>query len=408
MEQWSADPAAQGAAMPGKGPLAGVKVLEIASIGPGPYAGMLLADLGAEVIRVERPGSVAAPDPSLRNRRSLTLDLKTAGAQAVLLQLIDRHDVLIEGFRPGVAERLGFGPEVCLARNPRLVFGRITGWGQTGPLAARAGHDINYLALSGFLHQVGPQGGKPVPPINAVADYGAGGMLLAFGVLAALYERERSGAGQVVDAAMVDGVASFLAAVFALRAQGLWRDAPGENFLTGAAHFYGTYETRDGKFVAIGAIEPQFHAELLQRLGLSPLDFAAGVGVAGPNGANDYDARVTQVWPALKAKLAHAIGRFSRAELEALFDQSDACLTPVLSLDEAAAHPHHTARGTFIEVDGMVQNAPAPRFSRSAPPVPRASAEPGAHGNAILAELGYSPDHVAQLRAAGVLGDQGR
>lgn len=385
----------------GQGPLAGVKVLEIASIGPGPYAGMLLSDLGAEVTRVERPGSLAAADPSLRGRRSLSLDLKCTGATDVLMKLIERSDVLIEGFRPGVAERLGFGPDRCLERNPRLIFGRITGWGQQGPLAKRAGHDINYLALSGFLHQVGPRGGKPVPPINAVADYGAGGMMLAFGVVAALYERERSGLGQVVDAAMVDGVASFLAAVFALQAQNLWRDAPGENFLTGAAHFYDTYETRDNKWVAIGAIEPQFHVELLTRLGLDLTEFAVGEGI--PSG-DRYEEYLDQIWPSLKERLASAIRQHTRAELETLFEDSDACLTPVLSLKEAVEHPHHVARRTFINVNGQVQNAPAPRFSRSSTGTPTGPGKPGADTERVLSELGYSDAAVAALRAAGALG----
>jgi alpha-methylacyl-CoA racemase len=385
-----------------RGALAGLRVLELAGIGPGPYAGMLLADLGAEVIRVERPGAATTPgsDPTLRNRRSLTLNLKQPAALEILLRLVERSDALIEGFRPGVAERLGFGPEVCLHRNPRLVFGRITGWGQTGPLAPTAGHDINYIALSGLLHQIGPAGGKPVPPMNVVGDYGGGGLLLAFGIIAALYERERSGQGQVVDAAMVDGAASFLATTIHLRNEGLWRDRPGENFLTGAAHYYDTYETRDGKWIAIGSIEPQFHAIMLEKLGLSHEAFRLGEGL----GNSDYHQRVEKVWPGLKKLLAEAVATHTRAELETMFEGTDACVTPVLNLDEAAAHPHNRARGTFIEVDGLMQNAPAPRFSRSASPTPRPSQAPGQDGTAVLETLGYAAAEIEQFRQAGVLG----
>lgn len=394
-------PGAAATARQSGGPLAGTRVLEVAGIGPGPYACMLLADLGAEVIRVERPGRAAHPgrDPTLRGRRSITLDLKKPAAVDVLLRLVDRCDVLVEGFRPGVAERLGFGPEVCCARNPRLVYGRITGWGQTGPLARTAGHDINYLALSGFLHQIGPGGGKPVPPINVVADYGGGGMLLAYGLACALLERHRSGRGQVVDATMLDGVASFLASTFALREQGHWRDAPGANFLTGAAHFYDTYETRDGKWVAIGAIERSFHDQMLAKLGLDPEEFRAGQGFEGA----DYSRLVEEIWPPLKAKLAAAIRRHTRAELEQLFDGTDACVTPVLSLGEAARHPHNVARQTYVEVGDMVQNAPAPRFSRSVPRAPQPSHAAGCEGEAILAELGYAAGEIDALRRTGAL-----
>ncbi len=405
------DPAGSGAelsaAEPGgagtaAGPLAGARVVELAGIGPGPYAAMLLGDLGADVVRVERPGVVpgAQLDPTLRNRRSLALDLKSPAAVEVLLRLVARSDVLIEGFRPGVAERLGFGPDICLSRNPRLVYGRITGWGQEGPLASRAGHDINYISLSGLLQQVGIRGGKPVPPFNVAGDYGGGGMLLAFGIACALIERGRSGQGQVVDAAMVDGAASLMAPTLGLRNMGFWRDAPGENFLSGAAHYYDTYETRDGKWVAVGAIEPQFHREMLLRLGLDPAEFARGQGLGGAS----YDDLLDEVWPPLKLRLAEAIRRLTRDELERLFEGTDACVTPVLGLDEAPRHPHHVARGTYIEVGGVVQNAPAPRFSRSAPAMPRPPRRPGEDAHELLGELGFADEEIRELRQAGALG----
>jgi alpha-methylacyl-CoA racemase len=362
---------------------------------------MMLADMGADVVQVRRPGdaSAIATDPMMRSRRCLALDLKSAAAVDVVLRLVDRADVLIEGYRPGVAERLGLGPEICCVRNPRLVYGRITGWGQDGPLAARAGHDINYLALSGLLHQIGPQGGKPVPPLNVIADYGGGGLLLAFGILCALQERQTSGRGQVIDAAMIDGAASFLATSLALRAQGVWRDAPGENFLSGAAHYYDTYATRDDRWVAIGAIEPQFHALLLARLGLDPAEFAVGVGFA----AASYQDSVEKVWPELKARLAAAIARHTRDELQALFEGIDACVTPVLSLEEAMCHPHNVARKVFIDVEGSRHNAPAPRFSRTPPATPRAPQHGHDATAAVLAEAGYGSAEIDELRRDGVV-----
>jgi alpha-methylacyl-CoA racemase len=386
---------------PPGGPLAGVRVVELAGIGPGPYACMMLADMGADVVQVRRPGDASdiGLDPMMRSRRCLALDLKSAAAVEVVLRLVDRADVLIEGYRPGVVERLGLGPDICCVRNPRLVYGRITGWGQHGPLAARAGHDINYLALSGLLHQIGPQGGKPVPPLNVIADYGGGGLLLAFGILCALQERQTSGRGQVIDAAMIDGAASFLATSLALRAQGVWRDAPGENFLSGAAHYYDTYATRDGRWVAIGAIEPQFHALLLDRLGLDPAEFAVGVGYA----AASYQDSVEKVWPELKARLAAAIARHTRDELQALFEGIDACVTPVLSLEEAMCHPHNVARKVFIDVEGAPHNAPAPRFSRTPPSTPRAPQHGPDAAAAVLAEAGYDPAEIDEMRRDGVV-----
>ena len=387
----------------GSGPLAGVRVVEVAGIGPGPYACMMLADMGAEVIRIERPGGQRhndAADPTLRSRRRVTLDLKQAVSVDVLLRLADRSDVLIEGFRPGVAERLGFGPDVCRGRNARLVYGRMTGWGQDGPLAQAAGHDINYLAISGLLHQIGRRGAPPVPPLNALGDLGGGGLLLAFGVLCALHERHRSGQGQVVDAAIIDGAVSFLSVCLGLGSSGLWRDAPGENFLTGAAHYYDTYQTRDGKWIAVGAIEPQFHALLLEKLGLDPAEFAAGVGFSG----RPYDELVNEIWPPLKARLADAIRRHTRDELQAMFEGTDACVTPVLNIHEAAAHPHLRARRGFVDVDGHLQNAPAPRFSRTPLPSPRSAGTTAPDGAAVLLEAGIGAAEIAELRRCGALG----
>lgn len=382
------------------GPLAGVRIVELAGIGPAPFACMLLADLGAEVVRVERRATRrVVQDPTLRSRRSIALDLKHAAAREALLRLVATSDALVEGFRPGVAERLGIGPDDCLARNPRLVYGRITGWGQDGPLARTAGHDINYIALAGLLHQVGRRGEGPVPPLNLAGDYGGGGMLLALGMVAALFERERSGRGQVIDAAMLDGAIALLAAIIGFREQGVWRDATGENFLSGAAHFYGTYRTRDGHWMAVGAIEPQFHAILLDRLGLDPQEFAPGVGLGGAG----YDALVDELWPPLQARLAAAVGRHTRAELERLFDGTDGCVTPVLSLAEAPRHPHNVARRAFVEVGGVAQNAPAPRFSRSRPAAPRPATPAGGDTLAVLRELGYAQAEIAGLRADGAL-----
>ena len=377
------------------GPLAGLRVVELAGIGPGPYAGMLLGDLGAEVIRIERPGAgVSGPaDPTLRNRRTMVLDLKNPAATEVVLRLIERSDVLLEGFRPGVAERLGLGPEVCSGRNARLIYARITGWGQDGPLAQAAGHDINYIALTGLLHQIGDSRGKPVPPLNVIGDYGGGGLMAAFGIVCALFERARSGKGQVVDTAMIDSVISFMAPLIGLRNQGHWLDRPAANFLSGAAHFYDTYETRDGKWIAVGAIEPQFHRLLIEKLGLDAVEFAAGVGFEG----RPYEELVDQVWPRLREKLAAAVKRHTRAELEALFASSDACVAPVLSMDEAPRHPHNVARQSFIEVGGVLQNAPVPRFSRSPPSFPTpAKAAADADTAGILAELGLGAELVRE------------
>ncbi|MEJ2514239.1 MAG: CaiB/BaiF CoA-transferase family protein [Gammaproteobacteria bacterium] len=381
------------------GPLQGLKIIEVAGLGAGPYCGMMLADMGAEVIRIERmpllPLRSALPDPMNRNRRSVGLDLRKPEGVGALLELADRADALFEAFRPGVAERLGFGPEVCRERNPRLVYGRMTGWGQDGPLAAAAGHDINYIALSGALHSIGPPGGKPVPPLNLVGDFGGGGLLLAFGLVSALLERERSGKGQVVDAAMLDGATSMMAMFCGFRAMGMFEDATGSNLLGGAAHFYDTYETADGKFVAIASIEPDFYALLIEKLGLDPERF-------GPHGFR-LGAMDTAPWPELKAELAEVFRTRTREEWAERLEGTDVCFAPVLGLSEAPEHPHNTARGTFIDVAGVTQNAPAPRFSRTPAGVPEPPRPQGADTRAVLGEAGYDAAALAALEKAGVI-----
>jgi len=341
------------------GPLAGVKVVEMAGIGPGPFCAMVLADLGADVVRIARPGaSVDATDVMARTRQVIALDLRSAEGSAIGLDLIARADLLIEGFRPGVMERLGLGPDICLERNPRLVYGRMTGWGQFGPLAHAAGHDINYIAITGALHAIGRSGEPPVPPLNYVGDFG-GGMLLAVGLLAALHEAKTSGRGQVIDAAMTDGAALLSAFMYGWKAEGRWSNQRGENMLDGGAHFYDTYACADGRYIAIGAIEPQFYAELRARCGIDdPL----------------FDVQLdTARWPLLKLRLADIFRTRSRDEWCALLEGSDACFAPVLDWDEAPQHPHNRARQTFVAVDGVVQPAPAPRFSRTPAEPPRAA-----------------------------------
>jgi alpha-methylacyl-CoA racemase len=379
------------------GPLADLRIIELAGLGAGPYCGMMLADMGAEVVRVERmpPARAAVPDPLLRNRTSIALNLKSAAGIEVLLKLAEGADALFEAFRPGVAERLGFGPDTCLARNPRLVYGRMTGWGQQGPLANAAGHDLNYIALSGALHCIGVAGGKPVPPMNLLGDFGGGGLLLAFGMVSALLERERSGTGQVVDAAMLDGAASMMAMACALRAAGLFDEAPGASLFGGAAHFYDTYATLDGKFVAVAPLEPQFYHEFVDKLGLDRDRF-------GPHGFR-FGRMDTDQWRLLKAELAAVFRTRSRDDWCQLLEGSDACFAPVLALSEAPGHPHNAARGTFIEVGGMVQNAPAPRFSRSMPARPEVARAPGTDTRLLLSAAGYDDRALAELAAAGVI-----
>lgn len=380
------------------GPLHGIRIIEFAALGPAPMGAMILADLGAEVVRIERklaPGAKPGAelfDPQIdilnRNRRVVTLDLKKPEGLAAARQLIAAADGLIEGYRPGVMERLGLGPDDCLAANPRLVYGRMTGWGQTGPLAHTAGHDINYLSLSGALHAIGEPGGKPVVPLNLVADCGGGAMLLVVGVLAALLEARSSGRGQVVDAAMTDGSALLMTMMYTLKAMGQWSPQRGSNLLDGGAHFYDSYRCADGKYVSIGPIEPQFYALFLHKAGITDPDFA-----------HQWDrAR----WPELKARVAAHLATRPRDEWCELFAGSDACVAPILDMDEAPKHPHNQARGTFIEVGGVTQPAPAPRFSRSTPARP-APPVPGVTDEGALADWGFSPAAIDALKAAGAI-----
>ncbi len=345
--------------MPGEGPLAGIRVVELGAIGPGPHAAMILADLGADVVRIERPdaalrvGDEEHLDQMLRSRRRVRLDARVPAERAALHDLVDRADVLLDGFRPGVAERMGIGPAEAHARNPGLVYGRITGWGQEGPRAATAGHDINYLALTGALGALARGGEPPRAPLNLLADFGGGSLYLVVGILAALLERTRSGRGQVVDAAMVDGVVSLLQLIWSLRGTGQWSDTPGQNLLDGGAPFYDTYACADGGWVAVGALEPAFFHQLVEGLGWED---AAAVA------ASQYD---TRSWPALRARLAETFASRTREEWAGVFDGTDACVTPVLSLDEASRDPHLRARTTVVDADGVPQAAPAPRFSRT-------------------------------------------
>jgi alpha-methylacyl-CoA racemase len=383
-----------------KGPLDGVRVIEIASLAPAPFGCMILSDLGADVLRVERPaacvpGAPAPADPLARGRRSIGLNLKDQAGVDLLLRLAESADVLVEGFRPGVTERLGFGPEVCARRNPALVYARMTGWGQDGPLAPSAGHDIDYIAISGALHPIGRAGERPVPPLNLVGDFGGGGMLLAVGVLAALVERQKSGLGQVVDAAMVDGSALLTSFMYGLRARGGWRDERGVNLLDGGAPFYDTYATADGKHVAVGALEPQFYAALLAGLGLADAELPGQLDVAG--------------WPVLRERFAEVFARRTRDEWAEVFAGTDACVAPVLSPAEAQAHPHNVVRGLFTDVGGISQPGPAPRFSRTSASQPQAPVRPGTDTDAVLggaepAGLGLPADQIAELRAGGVVG----
>lgn len=382
------------------GPLSGLRVVEMTGIGPVPFTGMLLADMGADVIRVERraPVDVGLPgrrearfDVFLRGRHSVPVDLKSKSGRNVVMRLAERADVLIEGFRPGVMERVGLGPRQCLGVNPRLVYGRMTGFGQNGPLAERAGHDINYIALSGALHAIGRKDERPVPPLSLVGDFGGGAMFLAFGLLAAVYEAQRSGHGQVIDCAMCDGSAYLMTAFHALAQEGTWRDRRGENVLDGAAPWYDTYETKDGRYVAVGAIEHRFYEDLLARLGLGD---EALPHQHDPSG-----------WTALRERFAEVFRSRTRDEWEDVFEGSDCCVTPVLSILEAAQHPHNRARMTFVEHQGVVQPAPQPRFSRTpgeAGPVP--AAEQSFPHDSPLIGWGFSREDVGALIADGVIG----
>ncbi|MCZ2528100.1 CaiB/BaiF CoA transferase family protein [Streptomyces sp. HB2AG] len=384
------------------GPLAGLTVVEMAGIGPGPFAGMVLADLGADVVRIDRltPGWGGTPDPAAvradvvsRGRRSVAVNLKAPEGVELVLDLLAGADALIEGYRPGVMERLGLGPDVCLERNPRLVYGRMTGWGQDGPLADRAGHDINYISLSGALGSVGRAGEPPVPPLNLVGDYGGGGLLLACGMVAALLSVARGGTGQVVDAAMTDGSALLMAQFYGMRAAGLWGGERGTNLLDTGAPFYDVYATADGGHVSVGPIEPAFFAELLDRLGAD--------GADGEAAAGQYDPAA---WPALRERLRAAFATRTRDEWEEVFAGSDACVAPVLSMEEAPGHPHNAARGTFVIRDGVVQPAPAPRFSATPAEVRLPPPVVGRHTDEVLAGAGVTPDRLAALRESGVVG----
>jgi alpha-methylacyl-CoA racemase len=376
------------------GPLDGLRVIELASIGPGPMCCMLLADLGADVVRIDRPQPAGLGlamdrqhDVNARGRRSVVLDLKRDAGRDAALQLAAGADVLIEGFRPGVAESLGLGPIECQARNPGLVYGRMTGFGQTGPLAAAAGHDLNYIALSGALHAIGAVGGRPLPPLNLVGDYGGGALFLAFGVMAALFERQRSGRGQVVDAAMVDGAASLASIFYGLHAAGSWGGPRGANLLDGGAPFYDSYETADGRWISLAPLEPKFFARLVEALALDP-SFEA----------RQYDRRL---WPQMRAAIAAAVRTHSRDAWCERLQGTDVCFAPVLAFDEAPAHPHARARAAFVSVEGVVQPAPAPRFDRTPAAHPRPAPVIGAHTAEVLQEAGYSAEQIAELVAAG-------
>ena len=379
------------------GVLSGIRVLEFEAIGPGPFGTMLLADMGADVIRIDRPVAHSDLGPKStgpriditgRGRRSVTLDLKQPQAVAAALDLVERADVVVEGFRPGTMERLGLGPEAALARNPRLVYGRMTGWGQTGPLADRAGHDLNYIALSGVLSGIGPEGGKPVPPLNLVGDYGGGGMLLAMGVLAALLNVQRGGAGQVVDAAMIEGAAQLGAVFWGMIAAGNWKEERGSNWLDSGAPWYDTYRTSDGHCMAVGAVESRFYAELVGKLGLADAGLPSQHDRAG--------------WPRLREAFERAFASRTRAEWCAVFDGSDACVAPVLGFTEAPSHAQHRARGSFVEVGGVIQPGPAPRFSATPSALPRPAPARGELGKAALRDWGFDPTAIARLQQQGL------
>jgi alpha-methylacyl-CoA racemase len=379
------------------GPLAGLRVLEVGGIGPAPFCGMLFADMGADVIRIDRrrAGESGLPVDRRfqvlhRGKRSLALDLKQVAAVDVLRRVVTRADILIEGFRPGVMERLGLGPEVCHGFNSKLVYGRITGWGQDGPLAQAPGHDLNYIALAGALHAIGRQGGGPQIPLNLVGDFGGGAMYLAFGILCALMEARSSGKGQVVDAAMLDGATSLMAMVYGAFAAGYWKDERGSNRLDSGAPWYEVYETRDGKWVSVGSTEASFYRNTLNVLGLDPADYPDQHDRAG--------------WPAMKEAMQRAFRTRSRDEWVAAFDGTETCFAPVLSLAEAPAHPHQRARGNFVDLGGVVQPAPAPRFSRSRGSISRPPPAAGEHTDALLGEYGYTPTEIGELRHAGAAG----
>jgi alpha-methylacyl-CoA racemase len=373
-----------------KGPLDGVKVVEFAGIGPGPFCGMLLSDLGADVVRIDRKGGGRGSKFDLggRGRRSVALDLKSPQSVEACLKLFEGADALIEGFRPGVMERLGLGPDVALKRNPKLVYGRMTGWGQTGPYALAAGHDMNYIAISGALHAIGTAE-KPIPPLNLVGDFGGGALYLAFGLLAGVIHARATGAGQVIDVAMSDGAASLMAMFYGMKASGAWKDERRANLLDGGAHFYDTYQCKDGKWVAIGSIEPQFYALLLEKTGVDRGEFEAQMDREGWNGLRD--------------KLAAVFLTKTRDEWDEIMGGSDVCFGPVLTLDEAPKHPHNLARQTFVEIDGVIQPAPAPRFSATPGAIQGPPPAIGQHNETALADWGFTTGEIAALKSAGAL-----
>jgi alpha-methylacyl-CoA racemase len=368
-----------------------LRVIELQGIGPAPFCGMLMADLGAEVICIGRSSSPADRSAfiSERGKRSMALNLKVREGIDVVLKLCEHADVLIEGFRPGVMERLGLGPDACLSRNQRLVYGRMTGWGQTGPLAGAAGHDINYISLSGALHSVGRAGERPVPPLNLVGDFGGGAMFLAFGAMSAVFEAQRSGFGQVIDVSMVEGSATLMHMMYAMRAQGQWLDARGTNLLDGGAHFYDSYETADGKYVSIGALEPEFYRLLVKLTGVDAQVFSTHTE--------------PEHWPALREKLAAVMRQKTREQWREIMEGTDVCFAPVLSMAEAPRHPHNRERCSFLEIAGVSQPAPAPRFSRTAPAAPKAPAPAGSDTDAVLRSVGYDEAQIQSLRECGAL-----
>ena len=374
----------------GKGPLSGVKIVEFAGIGPGPFCGMLLSDLGADVVRIDRKGGGRGSkfDVTARGRRSVALDLKTPEAVEACLTLMEGADAAFEGFRPGVMERLGLGPEVALKRNPKLVFGRMTGWGQFGPLAQAAGHDINYIAITGALAAIGLDD-KPIPPLNLVGDFGGGALYLAFGLLAGIISARATGQGQVVDCAMTDGSASLMSMFYGMLASGAWREGREANLLDGGAHFYGTYQCKDDRWVSLGSIEPQFYALLLEKAGLDDPQFKLQMS--------------RDDWPELKSKLAAVIKTKTRDEWTALMEGTDVCFGPVMGLKEAATHPHNAARETFVTIDGVVQPAPAPRFSATPGAIQAPPPAIGADNEAALSDWGFAPSAIEALRTAGAL-----
>ncbi len=373
-----------------QGPLTGLKIVEFAGIGPGPFCGMLLSDLGADVVRIDRKGQGrgAPSDITSRGRRSVALDLKTPEAVEACLKLMDTADAVIEGFRPGVMERLGLGPDVALKRNPKLVFGRMTGWGQTGPYAQAAGHDMNYIAITGALHAIGTEE-KPIPPLNLVGDFGGGALYLAFGLLAGVIQARESGQGQVIDCAMSDGAASLMAMFYGFKAAGMWKEERRANLLDGGAHFYDTYQCSDGKWVSIGSIEPQFYALLLEKTGINDPEFQK---------QHDRSA-----WGSLREKLAHVIAQKTQAEWTDIMGGTDVCFAPVLDLDEAPKHPHNVARQTFVDLGGVVQPAPAPRFSATPGAIQGPPPSIGAHDREALSDWGFSDAEIAGLQSAGAL-----